>query len=174
MKCFVISFLSVIILNCKPQKATISNTFQTVLTTDCPQDGTCTFEVLDNKSLKTLKSDLGEVYTQIIDDESLVVKFEYKRNEIPNTLDGHYIEQVFIELDKNNLELELSDSALKKVKVMFARFCYCKGQTGYYRVSQGKLSVKKIDDKTYQLDLVFKQDEVPQIISGINEKFTLE
>jgi len=171
MKYLLVLFFSVVVLNCKPKQVTISDYRQNVLTTNCPDDGTCTFEVLKDKSLNILKTDLEETYTEITDGQSYVLKFEYKRNEIANTVDGQYIEQVFIELNLNNLEVELKDSEFKKAKVMYARFCYCKGQTGYYSVTQGNLLIKKFEDKGYQLTLDFKQDEVPQIITKIQDFF---
>jgi len=174
MKYLMVLFFSVVTLNCKPKQAAIIDNLQNVLTTNCPDDGTCTFEVLKNKSLNILKTDLEETYTDITDGQSHVLKFEYRRNEIANTADGQYIEQVFIELNPNNLEVELKDSEFKKAKVMFARLCYCKGQTGFYEISQGNLLIKKVANKTYRLVLDFKQDEVPQIITAINEEFSLK
>ena len=117
---------------------------------------------------------MGSYYTEVVEGGGYVFKFEYKRNEIPDTVDGHYIEQVFIELNEENLELQLRDSELKKANIMFARYCYCKGQTGFYRISQGNLSIKKTADKTYQLKLDFSQNEVPQIITQIQEVFSLD
>jgi len=173
MKYFTIILFTIIILNCKPNQVTISASLENLVTTKyCPEDGVCTLELLQDKTLKTLKTNLGETYTQIVDGESLVLKFEYKRNEIPDTADGHYSEQVLIELDKSNLEIE--ETLTNKSNVMFARFCYCKGQTGYYRVSDGKISIKKITDKSYQLTLDFKQNEVPQILTQIQEVFSLD
>jgi len=174
MKYLMVLFLSLVIINCKPKQAVISDDLQNMLTTNCPLDGACTFEVLKDKSLKILKTDLEETYAEIREGHLLILKFEYKRNEIPDTIDGQYIEQVFIELNPNNLKVDLKDSELKKAKVMFARFCYCKGQTGYYVVTQGNLSIKKIEDKGYQLNLDFKQDKVPQIITQIHEIFYLD
>ena len=172
MKCLIVSFFFIIILNCKSNHASIYDNTQNSITKICPEDGNCTIEVLNNKTLKTLKTSLGETYTEIVDGESIVIKFEYKRHDIPDTVDGQYSEQVLIELDKNNLETE--EVLTSKSNVMFARFCYCKGQTGYYRVSQGNLSVKKIEEKTYQLVLDFKQNEVPQIITQIQNVFSLD
>lgn len=174
MKYLMVLFFSVVVLNCKPKQVTTSDNFQNLLTTNCPIDGTCTFEVLKDKSLNILKTDLEETYAEITDGQSHVLKFEYKRNEIANTVDGQYIEQIFIELNPNNLEVELKDSEFKKAKVMYARFCYCKGQTGYYSVSQGNLLIKKFEDNRYQLTLDFKQDKVPQIIRHIQEFFYLD
>jgi len=162
-------FSCLTVISCKAKQDIVVEEEQHFNTTDCPEDGTCTFELLPNKSIKTLHDNLGDLYIEIVEGNALVLKFEYKCNEIPNTMDGQYVEQIIMELDPNNLELELKDELLQNVKMLFARFCYCKGETGYYRVKQGELTVKKATNNTYQLNLSFKIDEVPQIIIEISD-----
>ncbi len=72
-----------------------------------------------------------------------VLKYTYTRNKIPNTEDSSYVEEIYIELDSKNIETNLKDAQLANVKVVFARLCFCKGQTGYYKVTNGELSIKK-------------------------------
>jgi len=55
------------------------------------------------------------------------------------------------------------------VKALFARLCFCRGQTGYYIINQGQLSIKKLSESQYHLKMRFKIDEVPQVISEIDE-----
>jgi hypothetical protein len=50
--------------------------------------------------------------------------------------------------------------------MLFGRFCFCKGQTGYYKVEQGTLNLiykKNVVDFT----LDFTVTKVPQIIKSI-------
>ncbi|HMC02307.1 MAG TPA: hypothetical protein VKN14_14805 [Flavobacteriaceae bacterium] len=162
------------VLCCKAKKDMITHNMEHYITTECPEDGDCTFEVLQNKSLKKLKGSLGELYYKVVDGDKILLKFEYERDQIPNTVDGHYIEQVFLELDGSSLEVELKSAELKNVKATFARFCYCKGQTGYYEIDEGNLLIKKTEDKNYQLDFSFKITQVPQIITEIHELFSLD
>ncbi|MEJ2112303.1 MAG: hypothetical protein P8X62_00855 [Flavobacteriaceae bacterium] len=166
-------FICLTMLSCKAKKDSATHNLEHSFTTECPEDGECTFEVLQNKSFKELEGGLGELYYEVAEGKHTLLKFQYERNQIPNTLDGHYIEQIFILLDKNNLELELKDKILQNVKATFARFCYCKGSTGYYKINDGNLSIKKIDDEKYQFNFSFKVTEVPQIINEIHELFTL-
>ncbi len=100
------------------------------------------------------------------------MKFEYKRNEIPDTVDSSYREEIFVELDYNNLEFVTTN--FKVQKILFARWCYCKGQTGYYKIHQGELLIKRIQNETYELNLKLKTDKVPQIINQISQVFSLE
>ena len=142
------------------------------ITIYCPKDGICTFEILKSRSLKILKDEFDNLYPEISDGDNIILKFEYKRNEIPNTVDGHYSELIYVELNSNKLIIELENSKLQEVNLLFARLCFCRGQTGYYKVKKGKLAISKENDK-YQFNLEFKIDEVPQIITSINQTFTL-
>ncbi len=120
-----------------------------------------------------LNDGIGELYPKISDGNNIILIFEYKRNEIPNTVDGHYSELIYVELEPNNLLLELENFQLQEVNLLFARWCFCKGQTGYYKVNKGKLSIIK-EENNYRFNLEFRIDEVPQIIASINQLFTIE
>lgn len=137
----------------------------------CPEDGDCTFEILKNKNLVLNYQSLGNFYPMFPEGENIIVKFEYKRNEMSNTQDSSYREEILIQLDPNNLELETTN--LKEKKMLFARWCYCKGETGYYKIKYGNLLVKKIKENLYELNLSFKIDEVPQVITKIQHIFSL-
>lgn len=167
---YILIFFLISSCNAKQKVLLIKETDKT--TTYCPEDGVCTFEVLQNKFLKILKDEFGNLYPEISDGNGIILKFEYTRNQIPNTVDGHYSELIYVEITKNNLLLELENVQLQEVKLLFARLCFCRGQTGYYKVKKGKLSISKENDK-YQFNLEFKIDEVPQIITSINQTFTL-
>lgn len=142
------------------------------ISNNCPENGTCTFEVLKHKTLNISKDNLGETYPEIVDGNQLVLKFKYQKNKELNVADGHYIEEIYIELDPENLEKETAH--FKAEKLLFARLCFCKGQTGYYKIRSGNLSVKKIKNTRYQIDLQFKIDEVPQVITSISQIFSLK
>ncbi|MCF6295913.1 MAG: hypothetical protein L3J25_09515 [Flavobacteriaceae bacterium] len=154
------------------KQKTVSKNEADITNTNCPKDGVCTFEVLQNKSLKLLKDGIGELYPDISEGDKIILKFEYKRNEIPNTVDGNYSELIYVELDQNNLNIELENLDLQEVKLLFARLCFCRGQTGYYKVTNGKLSIKK-ESNNYKFNLEFIIDKVPQVITSINELFVL-
>lgn len=161
------------LLSCNARQKLLADERIEHLTTDCPENGVCAFEVLHNKSLKLLKDGIGKLYPDISDGDNIILKFEYKRNEIPNTMDSSYRELIYVELDPNNLTLELENSQLKEVKLLFARLCFCRGQTGYYNVNKGKLSITKKGDN-YQFNLDFEINEVPQIITSISQSFILK
>ena len=141
--------------------------------TNCPEDGTCTFEVLKQSSLSIEKDGIGATYPKIEKGNKVILKFEYKRNEIKDIQDGSYRELIYVEIDSDINTLTLTNKELHKAKVLFARLCFCRGQTGYYPVKEGELKVSKNTDSTYTLSLDFKINEVPQVIHTIHETFVL-
>ncbi len=172
MRYLYVFYLIICLVSCKTKSKLISTAETEVANMACPEDGACAFEILKNKTLLTKTDNLGSIYPEMLDGIHSVLKFEYKKKGNSNYEDSSYREEIFIELDANNLEGETTD--LKDRKLFFARWCYCKGQTGYYKINQGKLSVTKIDDKNFQLRLSFKIEEVPQIINEINYTFSLQ
>jgi len=161
----------VLSFSCNSNQKIIANQNLEHVQSNCPNDGVCTFEASRQKSITISQSSLGEMYPEINNGDKILLKFEYKRNEIQNVMDSSYNEIIYIEVDPDNIEMNLKDSELENVKLIFARFCYCKGQTGYYLVENGNLSIKKVNGTSYQLSLEFKVSEVPQIISSIQEVF---
>lgn len=143
-------------------------------TTNCPEDGECKVELIPNSSLIVKSDEFGNVYTIIEKGEKTIFKFTYSRNLDKQYVDGHYIEEIYAEFNKELPEITLKDKGLSNVKLLFNRLCYCKGSAGFYHISQGELSLKKKSKKTYNIQLNFKTDEVPQIITSINETFTLD
>lgn len=172
MKYLYLLSLVICLVSCKTKSHLKSVNSKEINSTTCPKNGFCSFKLYENKILKVKTDDFGAVYTEILDGDYLVLKFEYNKNDNPNYQDGSYREEVFIQLDPKNLELETTN--LKDEKLFFARWCYCKGQTGYYKINQGKLSVVKTDDKSFKVNLSFKITEVPQIINEINQTFNLQ
>ena len=52
--------------------------------------------------------------------------------------------------------------------MLFGRFCYCKGSTGNYKVIDGNLNLKQKDNEV-EFELVFKNNQVPQLLTTISE-----
>ncbi|PWI30504.1 hypothetical protein DI383_03370 [Flavobacteriaceae bacterium LYZ1037] len=166
-------FLLLAITSCKSSKERNLNSQLETINSDCPSDGNCSFEVLKNKSLQIKQDDFGALYPVLEEGTSYVIKFEYQRDEIENTQDGHYSELIYVELPQNMQSIQLINDNLSTVKVLFARLCFCRGQTGYYKVTKGQLEITKNEDDTYNFMLQFQIDEVPQIITLIEASFRL-
>lgn len=178
MRCLHVFLYAFLVFSCQTNKdvkaAVSSKTIATnVSSSYCPEDGTCTFEVLKNKKFNLLTDPYGARYPEILDGDKTILKFEYKRRPLPNIEDSNYREIIYIQLEGDNKELNLENQALKAVNVVFARLCYCRGQTGYYPVYEGELLLKKQETGLYLLNLRFKINEVPQIITNIEEQISL-
>ncbi|MDG1731128.1 MAG: hypothetical protein P8K68_13315 [Algibacter sp.] len=172
MRCLYVFFMMFFLVSCKTKSEVKSNRAKDVVNMVCPERGTCSFELFKNKALQLKTDNLGDIYPEMIDGGHFVLKFEYKKKGNTNYQDSSYREEVFVELDKNNLEFETQD--LLNKTLFFARWCYCKGQTGYFKINHGKLSVIKKDDKNFHLDLSFKVEEVPQVIKEIKHTFSIQ
>ncbi|MEC4004115.1 hypothetical protein OX283_005570 [Flavobacterium sp. SUN052] len=139
----------------------------------CPSDGKCTIEILRNKSLEIKKDEFGSLYYQVIEtlNNTSVIVYKYDRNVPKELQDGNYREEIIFEIKNSDTNLVLSEKELQTTKMIFGRFCYCKGQTGYYLVENGNLNLSQKDNKiSFSLD--FTITKVPQIIRSI--KATLQ
>jgi hypothetical protein len=141
---------------------------------NCPENGTCSMELIPNKTIVFKTDNIGIMYPVISEGDKTILKYTYQRNAILNTQDGNYTEIIYAELDATITPIKLSNEALQDVKFYFGRLCYCKGETGYYPIKNGDFKLTKIDKNSFKIDLNFKVSEVPQIISNIEEIISLK
>ena len=159
-------------ISCK-SNYTVSQPIKQNVTT-CPENGTCSIELIPNKNIVFKTDNIGIQYPVISEGDKTILKYTYQRNAIPNTQDGNYTEIIYAEFSANITPMELSNEALQEVKLYFGRLCYCKGETGYFPIKNGDFKLIKIDKNSFKIDLNFKISEVPQIISKIEETISLK
>ncbi|MBC8883807.1 hypothetical protein H9X57_11980 [Flavobacterium piscinae] len=112
------------------------------ITSECPKDGACEVEILKNKQLLLLHDDLGGMYYDIKDhDGTTVIHFQYNKTTEANLQDGHYREDILFEVKNSDKSLNLTDSELQQTNLIFGRHCFCKGQTGYFKIKKGRLNL---------------------------------
>ena len=171
---FILFLFLIFLIGCGSKKTDKKQTTAYEIKSICPVDGSCSFTSWKNKSLLITYYEGNKPSPEIVNGPNIVIQFEYKRHEVPNASDGHYSEHIYIEFAENETDLELEGKNLQNVKLLFGRFCYCKGQNGFYKITNGKLSIKKLKvDNLYELKLQFTTNEVPQIITEIKETFRL-
>lgn len=168
----LLPLLFLMIVSCK--SGFVVNEAILVNTLNCPENGDCTIELLPNKSLEFKKDEFGSLYPVISEGNKTIFKYSYTRKSIPNTQDSNYKELVFAELDSVISPKKFTSETLKNVKLHFGRLCYCKGETGYYPIKKGEFNITKSTKNSFKIDFTFKIDEVPQIISAINETVSVK
>jgi hypothetical protein len=139
----------------------------------CPDEGNCSIEVLQHRSLSIKTDHTGKTYPEIQKGDNIVIKYQYKRNPLENTADSNYSEIIYFELSNKKLNLNLQDENLQQVKLLYGRLCFCRGATGYFKVKRGNLNIQFPDDKHLKILLNFKMKKIPQIIDQIDETIDL-
>lgn len=131
----------------------------------CPTDGKCSIEIFKNKSI-LINSDFGKTNYSIVDDfEKDVIRYQYSKNLDKSDVDGGYREEIVFEINQDQTDKKFMNTEIQQTKMLFGRYCFCRGQTGLYDVVNGSLNIKNIDNLDFELD--FKISEVPQIINHI-------
>jgi len=166
MKIYILLLSLGILFSCNAQKPAAE--MRAEISSECPSDGICEIEVLKNKQLVLLYDDLGGMYYDIKDHEgTTVIHYQYTKTTQANLQDGHYREDVIFEIKNSDKSLDLTDTALQQTKLIFGRHCFCKGQTGYFKVEDGDLKLTSTKNGII-FNLRFICDKVPQIINTIS------
>lgn len=152
---------------CKCPQNSVSNTPSTTIESVCPENGKCSIQIFKNKSLDVKEDEFGSIY-YVMNDNTMtsVIVYEYKRNVEEGVQDGQHREEIVFEINNTDKEIHLNDFALQNTKMLFGRHCFCRGQTGFYKVSDGKLNLEN-KDNTITLDLDFTITKVPQLYSKV-------
>lgn len=170
MKFIILIGIALQFLTCNANKSVVSDIKEETITTDCPENGTCSFDVLLNSILVIKEDGIGALYPEIKAGNKTVLKFEYKRHSKPNTVDGDYSEIIYAEIEAGTEHLQLENKSLSKAKLLYGRLCFCRGESGYALIEDGNLIIEKIKDQRV-FKLAFKCKELPQIIESVTEVF---
>ncbi len=175
---YILSIVILLFASCKPALNTTFNfAVNEALYTKCvhcPENGECSIELIPHKTIAFKTDNIGILYPVISKGEKTILKYTFRRNPIPNIQDSNYTEIIYAELDTTITEMILSNEELQRVKMHFGRFCYCKGETGYYVVKNGTFKIAKGENSSLKIDLDFTIKEVPQVISKISETISLK
>jgi hypothetical protein len=162
---FIFACIFVFSCNCKKPITNSNNVADEIvskITSICPEDGKCTAVIFKRKKIELIRDQFGKLYYQMRDSETTyVVKYDYIRNPLPDTQDSGYREEIVFELNNIEQELNYTDFELSNQKFLFGRFCFCRGQTGYYPIFKGNINLKNS-----KLNIDFSTTEVPQVIKS--------
>jgi len=178
MKNLFILFL-LLTISCKtPQKTTQNNSdFNETISTkiaDCHENGSCTLELIPNKSIEFKTDEFGNMYPVITEGTNTIFKYNFVKNTLPNTADSDYQEIVYAELAPEISEFNLTNETLQNVKLTYGRLCFCKGSNGYFPIKNGTFSISKIDNETIKIHLDFTVKKVPKLITTLQETVSLK
>lgn len=148
-------------VSCQPQQH--FHPTKVVLESDCPKQVVCDIKLLPGKSMVVANDGAQTTYTLENSADKNVVIYKYDKIVKGNVQDAAYREEIVFELEENSTVVNLTGNQLQNTKMLFGRFCYCKGQTGYYAVNKGTLSIGS--DLSGNLD--FTVSEVPQVTKKI-------
>ncbi len=179
MKLLSFIFFAVLIIGCKTNKNVVTNSIisdtinqnksEKQLQTICPENGKCTTTIFRNQSLDIKTDEFGSIYYEKIDNPNTsVILFSYSRNVPKGVQDAGYREEIVFEINNSDKNISLANDQLQQTKMLYGRFCFCKGKTGNFAVTAGQLNLKQIGKKV-QFDLQFKNNKVPQLLSFIAE-----
>lgn len=157
-----------LVLSCSTVKKSTRENKPLLTENSCPEGGDCVFEVLKDSELKIKSDEFGKLYPEIIAGDHLVIKYQFKKKEVKNTVDGSYSEYVYFEINKKDQRLILRDSELQKVKMLYGRICFCRKAIGYFKVTDGTLFLFN-DQNKLSMNLNFTVKKVPQKITEIKE-----
>ena len=143
MKKFTLALIPFLLLACASQKNTkndISGNY--TIQSDCPTEGTCTLQVLKDKSLLIQNDNLGRPYYRLQDTPGkTVVIYTYAKKKNPIYQDDIYSEEVVFDTDSDLNALKKGINA-KDANLVFGVKCFCKGKAGYYRPQTGSAQYK--------------------------------
>lgn len=146
--------------------ATMVSQEKTLLKVDSLTNGFKKLHFFKNKKLEVVNTKGSLSYTMVTSDSTNVMQYEYAINQDQAAYDGGYREEILFEIPAGTLEQTYTNKELQNTKMLFGRYCFCRGKTGLYKVNEGKLHVKASKKETH-FELQFKINEVPQVTTEI-------
>jgi hypothetical protein len=164
----------VILFSCKSSKNSddkINEDLKTISSV-CSEEGDCSFVVHRNSSLNILEDTIGQIYPVIEEGKNVVIEFTYEVKGPEGTMDGDYSETVHFEIPETLDKLNLKNQELAQIKLLFGKHCFCRGEAGYYIVSEGSISIENKNDVLH-LDLDIIINEVSHKVDSISHRFKI-
>ncbi len=155
---------------CKSQKANLKKTTmadgKVLLKIDSLKNTAKKLYIHNNKKLEVSELNGSLVYKIVDSENTNVIQFSYEKDMDKVAYDGGYREEVVFELPGSITQKSFADAQLQDTKMLFGRYCFCRGQTGLYKVGKGKLQVTPSTNEVH-FELQFKIEEVPQVTDEI-------
>jgi hypothetical protein len=165
-----ILLLSFLCISCNCTKNKVNDVvIEKTHSTSCPSDGKCSTILIENKSLDIKIDDTGAIFYELTNNsKTSVIKFEYNKTVDTTYQDNNYSEEVLFEIPNQFEKINLIDNELESVKMLFGKYCFCRGQAGIYKIKNGKLNLKR-EGKTTSFNLKFEIQNIDHTIKNISE-----
>lgn len=155
-----------ILCSCSVKKNTIVENY---MPTDCPKEGDCTIEIIDNTSMVIGENEDGTKTLKLEPDpKHTFVRFEFQKNTDQSEQDGSYKELVVFEIEKDESIQKFENQGLQKTKMLFGRFCFCRGRAGLFKVNKGKLEVTISKQQKISFTLEYELDNDSKLTNRIS------
>nr|WP_298006841.1 hypothetical protein [uncultured Flavobacterium sp.] len=150
--------IAVVTVSCSTTKGVESTNWlgkKVTMISVAPENGkvTATREFEKGLNLNGFK----ELYPQThFDPEKVLVEYSFDRNKTEgNYADDFYKEELFLEIPAQKFKKQYKDDELEQVKLVYGKHCYCKGEAGYFKITEGTLKVDHSEKQT-KVKLTFK------------------
>lgn len=160
MKYITLLFLFFSFISCCSKKSNISSQQNNTSTNNyCPENGVCTLDILNNKSLHIKNNNENKPTYEIIDDiNKKVVVYTFSTNQEDVAFDGGYNESVIFEINSNDENKTYIDEELKMVKMFYNKQKNIRTNDSKI-ITQGKLVLSlKADVVNFNLELTNNDD----------------
>ena len=167
MRFFNAVFFSCLLFSLSSCKTSIKvNEEKTLLKFDTIDKSSKKLYLLKNKKLEIINFNGSLTYKIENNNSTSVLQFVYEKNIDQVAYDGGYREEVVFEIPNNSANQNYTDEMLQNTKMLFGRYCNCRGKNGLFKVNQGKLLITS-SKKEVRFKLQFKTNEVPQVTEEI-------
>lgn len=125
-------------------------------------------EILTKSKLKFKNDQGGNIYPHISKGRMWVFGYNYQAPENPNIADDEYREEFLFQIKKpQSTTFEITD--ISAANAIFEKSCFC-ADRGYYKITEGKITGNKIDDKTWEVTASFSIPVKGEFSAGEKQK----
>lgn len=160
----IFSFLLLNLASCQTAKK--ANQEKTLVKADSTKNTSSKIFLFKNKKLEISDNNGSLSYVMVDDPKTNVIRFSYEKDMEKAAYDGGYREEVVFEFPNYVNQQNYVDSALQSTKMLFGRYCFCRGKTGLYKVNEGELHLDTVEKEPH-FYLKFKINEVPQVTNEV-------
>jgi hypothetical protein len=134
-----------------------------------------TFKAFPCKKLQFNMNDSFSFSAQMLPGKKMVFEYYYKADEDEYMSDDEYVERIYFEVPAGATNFHLHDSTLKAA---YLRSCFCMDR-GWHRVASGYIHGKKINSKTWEVEISITTEKEPDRSAGpiavdVQGRFTLQ